>query len=116
MAYEKYKTDTVNSIFEWKETLTIKRATVTYNASGISSSSWETIGTFLGDWQPATGVTMRNESGLAVKSGAVILAPTTANVLVGDRVYRSDNTYMNVTHVWEFEDHKTIHLSITEES
>jgi len=116
MVYELEKADTVSVIYEWKETLAIKRPTVTYNGSGIPTETLTTVGTFLGDWQPASGNTIFDEAGIKINVNAKIIAPVDAGVDENDIVYRSDGTFMHVRHIFVFEDHLTIYLTDTKEA
>jgi len=105
--------DTLDILGKWGETLTVKRRSNTYNASGIATVAWVTVGTILGDWQPLPGDATIEEEGLSVKSSSQILTVYNANVLPGDRIYRSDGTYEYVNYIKKHEDHMTIRVSLT---
>lgn len=94
----------------WEEVLTLKRGSVTYDDVGLSSITWTTLGTFLGDYQPVTGVTFREEKGLKVKSDARIICSTSCQATENDKVIRSDDTEYYVNYVRKYEDHYTLYL------
>ena len=105
--------DTATILDEWQETFTIKRLTTIYNASRIAVETWTQIGTFLGDWQPVSGSTMRNEAGLSIKSESLIIGTCDVDIEENDRVERADGANMYVNYVREYEDHITVYLKRT---
>ena len=111
--YSKRCLDTVAILSEWSESLTVKRKNVDYSVE-IPEIIWVDIGTFLGDWQPVYGTAMRKESGLKIKSKALVIAPCGVNVEGDDRIYRADGSFMIVNYVNKYEDHLTAFLKITE--
>ncbi len=112
---DKMKADTVHLLSIWGETLVVKRATtITYDDGGRPTQEWTVKGTYLGDWQPVSGSTMRIEVGMAVKSTSQVIFPVTANIEAGDRVYRADDSYENVNYIKKYEDHITAFLTKTE--
>ena len=98
---------------DWSETLTIKRSSVVYGASG-STETWTTVGTTSpGAWQPITGSAQRAEAGLQVKSDAQVFFATTVDVLAGDRIYRASGDWETVSYVKTYPDHLTVFLTKT---
>ncbi len=108
--------DTLDILSDWEELLDVRRLTKTYNDAKIAVETYASIGTFLGDWQPVSGSTMRNEAGMSIKSEAQIIAPCDAVVDNDDRIYRADGSYMYVNYVRRYEDHLTIMLKRSEGS
>lgn len=92
------------------ENLSIQRRTVTYDASGMKIETWALVTSFIGDWQPASGSTIRREAGMNLKSDAQVLTVTGVDVAEGDRLYKSDGTFEYVNYVQKYEDHYTIYL------
>ena len=103
---------TARVIAEWGESLTIKRSTVVYGPSG-STETWTTVATQTGAWQALSGSAQRAEAGLQVKSDAQVLFEPTANVQVGDRIYRADGSWMTVNYTKIWPDHITAFLTKT---
>jgi len=97
----------------WEETLTIKRASNTYDAVGLASIIWETVGTFLGDWQPVTGEVVQAEKGLEVKSVARVLCSVTCQADENDKIVRANGSELYVNYVRKYEDHYTVYLKKT---
>ena len=117
MSYDIICADTTSILQDHQDTITVWRnAGTLYDAAGIGVENWTRIGTFLGDWQPVSGITMLNEAGLFIKTEAIIIGPCDANIEVNDKVYRSNGAFLYVVYIWEFEDHKTIHLRKAEGS
>jgi hypothetical protein len=104
--------DTENILADdgWNESMTLKRGTVTYDNVGQASISWQTIETFLGDWQPVTGQMIQEEKGLKVKSDARIICKTSSSANENDKIIRSNNDEFYVHYVRKYEDHFTIYL------
>jgi hypothetical protein len=93
------------------ESLTVKRRVNTYDTRLEASTTWSTIGTFIGDWQPLPGSAITQEYGLENKSDAQILGPYDVDIQGGDRVYRSDGTYEYVNYVKKHGIHVFIRLT-----
>jgi len=110
------KADTGDILADWGESLTVKRATVSYSGSGTPTESWATQGTFTGEWQPTSGKTERNEAGRQIKSDAQVMCAVDEDVEIADRIYRADDTYMIINYIKFYEDHWTIYLTRTEGS
>jgi len=107
--------DTVDIIADWDpEVLTVQSWAAQSWAEGRAIHSWATHSSFTGDWQPASGRTVRAEVGMKVKSDAFVIAPTTAEAVEGHRIRRADGTFMYVNYVRPFKGHKTIMLTKTE--
>lgn len=113
------KVDTVALLAEWGETLVVRRATVSYDDSGISSESYSTIGTYTGDWQPASQrgkqETIRTEAGIQIVYDAIIILEFDENIQENDRVYRDygggNEIFEYVIAVRNYEDHITAYLN-----
>ena len=105
--------DTLDILDDWEELFEITRKSKTYNSGKMAVETWTSIGTFLGDWQPVSGNTMRNEAGLSFKSEAQIIAPCDTDIQEDDRIYSTDGSFMYVNYVKRYEDHKTIYLKKT---
>ena len=108
--------DTVAVISDWAETLTVHRRTVDYDAAGKSISSWTSVGTFVGDWQPVSADTMRAEAGLSIRSKAVVIGPCNLDIEEDDRIYKEDGTFMYVNYMQLHEEHAEIYLKRDEGS
>lgn len=106
--------DTTKFLAEHGEVLTLKRRSVTYDDEGKATTSWVTVTTFSGDWQPRSGNTYRDEEGLEIRSNAQIITEYDLDVKADDRVYKADGTYEKVNHPLKFDDHITIRLTGTE--
>jgi len=106
--------DAVDIVTGWDvELLTVCRRTNSYDASGLATESWPAVGTFNGDWQPVSGRVSRDEEGLQIKSDAFIIAPCSADVEAGDRIYRAAGTFEYVNYVKTYKGHQTIYLTKT---
>jgi hypothetical protein len=105
--------DTLDILDDWEELLEVTRMSKTFNDDKIAVETWTSVGTFLGDWQPVSGSTMRNEAGLSIKSEAQIIGPCDADVQEDDKIYRTNGSFMYVNYVRHYEDHKTIYLKKT---
>jgi hypothetical protein len=108
------QTDTSALLDVWGETLTVKRRSASYGATGKATVTWITIGTITGDWQPLPGKAIVEEAGLEVKSSSQIYTVYNANVLAGDRIYRADGSYEYVNYLKKHEDHMAIRMKLTE--
>lgn len=106
--------DTTAILNVWGETLTVKRRSASYGATGKATITWTTIGTITGDWQPLPGSAIIEEAGLEVKSSSQIYAVYNAGILAGDRIYRIDGTYEYVNYIKKHEDHLAIRMKLTE--
>ena len=106
--------DTLNFLDEWGETLTVKRRSASYGASGKAMITWTTIGTVTGDWQPLPGSAIIEEAGLEVKSSSQIFTVYNADILAGDRIYRADGSYEYVNYLKSHEDHIAVRMKLTE--
>lgn len=93
-----------------KETLTVYRVSVAYDASNMATETWALQGTFSGDWQPLTGEVMREERGLKIKSTAMIQAACDIDVENDDKVYRDDGTFEYVNYVKIWHGHTTVFM------
>ncbi len=93
-----------------KETLSVYRRSVVYNASSMAVETWNLIGTFSGDWQPLTGEAIRQEAGLKIKSTAMIQAGCDIDVENDDKIYRSDSTFEYVNYVKIWHGHTTVFM------
>lgn len=111
-----YAADTVDILEDWKETLTIKRRTVTYDAAGKPVSTWATVETVEADWQPVAGSTLIAEAARKVKSDALLIAPVDADIEENDQIHRADGTWWYVNYVRAYEDHLSVFLTRTEGS
>ena len=107
------KADTLTILDEWGELVTIKRASLSYDSAGMAAQSWATDSSVAGDWQPSSGDTERAEAGREIKTDAILILPFDADILEGDRVYRSDGSFEYVNYVKKFEDHITGFLTRT---
>jgi len=110
--------DTVILIDEFDETLTIQRrsATPSYDAAGEETDVWAVVESFLGDWQPVTGGTMRAEAGLKETSDAVVFGPCGLDIAESDRIHRADGSFMYVNYVRACFGHYEIYLKRTASS
>lgn len=93
-----------------KETLTVYRVSVAYNGSAMGVETWESQGTFSGDWQPISGEVVRQERGLEIKSVSMIQAGCDLNVENDDKIYRADSTFEYVNYVKKYHGHTTIFM------
>ena len=106
--------DLAEILVDWKQLITVKRSTASYNASGAEGSrTLATLGSFYGDWQPVSGQVVRAEAGLEVKSVAVIIAPCNVNLTEDDQIVLPDATIYYVNYVRDYEDHTTVYLKRT---
>lgn len=106
--------DATNVIADWDpEVLTVVRSTADYSTP-IPVVTWAAVGTFTGDWQPASGRIERQEMGRKVKSEAFVIAPCDLDVVAGDKLQRADGSFMYVNYVRVFKGHTTIYLTATE--
>ena len=105
--------DSVAIISDWDETLTVKRATVSYGATGQGTPTYNTASTITGHWQPMSGAAMRAEQGMKNKSDAMIVAAAGIGVQAGDQIMRSDNSFMYVNYVKKYQGHTSIFLTKT---
>lgn len=102
--------DTVKVIEDYKETLSVYRVSVAYDAAGIGDQTWNLQGTFLGDWQPWSQKLLRAEKGLSIKSVAFIIAGCDLDVENDDKIFRADGSFEYVNYVKEYHGHTTIFL------
>lgn len=107
------KHDTSVLLDEWGESLSVARASVSWDA-GKAVTNYPVRGTVVGDWQPVSGRTVREEEGRAVKSDAQVIIRSDEDIQEGDRIYRPDGTFMYVNYIKKFEDHWTVLLTRTE--
>jgi hypothetical protein len=111
------KADTVAILSDWAEALEIHRATQTYNDRGQASRTWTQVGSFVGDWQAASGDTARLEAALSINIDAVAFGPFGIDVEENDRIQKTaDASFMYVTYVRHQEDHTEIFLRRTTDS
>lgn len=110
--------DTALIMEDWDETLTIKRrvSPPSYDSSGEMVDAWVVVESFLGDWQPVSGATMRSEAALKIKTDAVIFGPCGIDVVQGYRIYRADGSFEYVERLISHEDHFEIYMTKTEGS
>ncbi len=114
---DEMKADTVSILSEWAENLEIHRAANTYDARGKASRVWTQVGTFVGDWQAASGQTERLEAALRIKIDAVAFGPFGIDVEENDRIQKTaDGSFMYVRYVRKQEEHTEIFLVRTQES
>jgi len=106
--------DTEAILADWEETLIVKRAAITYDASGKAAQTWSTIETFAGDWQAPTGELVYNEAGEVITHDGRIYGPCGMAVEPGDRICQDDGSYMEVVYVAVHEGHTTIFVSEAE--
>ena len=108
------KLDTVSILASgWGEDLIVKRPSNTFGSGGVPTEALATIGTYSGDWQPVSGKLQAEEAGLAIKSDAVVIFAVTVDVQENDKIYRADDSFMNVNYVRSYEDHLTAYLTKT---
>ena len=111
------KADTVAIIADWSEALEIHRATQTYDGTGQAIRTWTQVGSFVGDWQAASGDTARLEAALSIHIDAVAFGPFGIDVVENDRIQKTDDgTFMYVTMVRHQEEHTEIFLNRTTDS
>ena len=111
------KADTVAILEAWAEDLEIHRATQAYDAAGMATRTWTQVGSFVGDWQAASGETARLEAALSIKIDAVAFGPFGIDVVENDRIQKTaDSTFMYVVYVRHQEEHTEIFLRRTEGS
>jgi len=103
--------DTLTFLGEHSEVLTLKRRGITYDGDGVATTTWNTVTTFSGDWQPLSGGMYRDEVALRIKSDAQVITVYNLDVKADDRVYRADGTYEKVNYFLKFGDHITIRLT-----
>lgn len=115
---DEMRADTVAILAEWAETLEIHRVTDTYNARRQATRVWAQVGaSFVGDWQAASGDTMRLEAALSIKIDAVVFGPHGLDVEENDRIQKTaDGTFMYVRYVRHQEEHTEIFLVRTTDS
>ena len=94
------------------ETITIRRRAVTYNAQGESVTTWNLVGTAIGDVQPRRGSRERGEGHLELMSDSIVMLPYNTNILADDRVYRVDGTFYLVDYVDYYEGHITVFMTL----
>lgn len=102
--------DTQAILADWVETLTIQRATTTYDAMGQATQTWSVVDTFEGDWQAPDGKLIYDEAGQVVTHEGVVIGPCNLGIVVADRIVQSDTSYMEVVYVAVHEGHTTIYL------
>ena len=95
------------------EDLSVKRRAKTWT-TGQASVAWGDIASIAGIWQPVSGETIRNETGLNVRSTAQVFTETEVNLLAGDRIYREDGTFLYVNYVGPYSSHWQIMLTGTD--
>ena len=99
---------------DWAQSITVKRSVASYDAAGAYASQvLTTVDTFDGDWQPASGRTIRDEEGLTVESVAFLIAPCNIDTEEDDQVILPDSSIYYVNYVREYEDHTTVYLKRT---
>ena len=109
--------DTVDILAEWAEALEIHRATNVYGSEGIAVRTWAQVGSFVGDWQAASGDTARLEAALSIRIDAVAFGPVSIDVVENDRIQKTaDASFMYVVYVRHQEEHTEIFLRRTESS
>ena len=110
--------DTVAIIEPWAEALEIHRAANTYpNSDGIAVRTWTQVGSFLGDWQAASGDTARLEAALSIQIDAVAFGPVGIDVEENDRIQKTaGGSFMYVSFVRHQEEHTEIFLKRTTDS
>lgn len=110
--------DTVAILSEWAEALEIHRATNVYGDDGIAVRTWAQVGSFVGDWQAASGDTARLEAALSIKIDAVAFGPVGIDVEENDQIIRTASTpfFYYVTHVRHQEEHTEIFMKRTKGS
>lgn len=109
--------DTVAILADWAEALEIHRASNTYDASGIATRTWTQVGSFVGDWQAASGETARLEAALSIQIDAAAFGPVGIDVVENDRVQKTaDSSFMYVSYVRHQEEHTEIFLKRTTDS
>lgn len=97
-------------IEDYKETLSVYRVSVAYDAAGLGVETWNLQGTFSGDWQPWSTKLLRAEKGLSIKSVAFIIAGCNIDVEDDDKVFRADSSFEYVNYVKRYHGHTTIFL------
>jgi len=107
--------DTLDFLTEHGETLTLKRRLTTYDDEGNPTTTWTTVATFSGDWQPRSGDLYADEAGLRVESDAQIVASYDLSVKADDRVYKADGSFEKVNHILKEGGHIMIRLTSIEE-
>ncbi len=109
--------DTVAILAVWADALEIHRATNVYGASGQVTRTWAQVGSFVGDWQAASGDTARLEAALSIVIDAVAFGPVGIDVVENDRIQKTaDGTFMYVSFVRHQEEHTEIFLRRTTDS
>lgn len=108
------KQDTDDILTDWGETLTVKRASQAYDGTGRVTQTWTEVADYTGDWQPVSGEIQRAEAGRQVKSKSQVIVAFDADILAGDRIYRSDDSYEIVNYTKKHEDHMTVFLTDVE--
>ena len=107
--------DTDFILGDWSEILQVKCKSNSYDNKNMATTTWVNKGNqFNGDWQPATGRSSRSQPGLKVIYDAVVFCSVNVSVDEGDRIYRTNGTFENVTFVAKHEDHFEIFLNKTE--
>lgn len=101
-------------IADFKETVTIKRSTVSYNTKSEGTPSWVTVTTAQGDKQPLSGRLQRAEATLEVKSDAFIILPYNTNIEENDRVYYADGSFDTVNYLRKYNGHITAFMKHVE--
>lgn len=113
---DEFAAHTVAILSYWAETLSVYRQTTTYDSERKPTRTYALNGTIDGDWQPASGATMRAEAGLSVKTEAMVYAPVSSDVNENDRIQRADGEWWYVNYIRFHEDHTEIFLKRTEGS
>jgi head-tail adaptor len=109
---DQMRRDTPLIVADTSETINIRRRSIVYNDKGESISTWSDIGnTAIGDVQPLRGARIRAEAHLEVKSDFFVILPYDTDILADDRVYRTDNTFLIVNYLREYEGHITAFLT-----
>lgn len=100
-----------------QEQLTVKRQTIVYDGSGrVIKGTWPIVAVIYGDWQPVSGTTVIEESGLKEKSEAKVILPASYVLYNNDRLEKDDGTFMYINYVKRYRSHITVFLKRTESS
>ncbi len=106
---DQMRADTTDFLAEWGESLLRRRASISYDDGRRGIESWNSSLSFTGDFQALSGSEMRAEAGLQQRSDGKIITEYDADVLAGDRVIRSSDTFrVNYPHVYE--DHQSLFM------
>lgn len=94
----------------FSETLTIHRSSTVYSG-GKPTITWSSVGTFLGDWQPKSGLTERQQQSLGIECESRIIGEHDVDIMENDKVFREDGTFEYVVYVRRYATHVTVYLS-----